>query len=801
MTTVPAVGLVILDGWGLAPDGPGNAVSLADTPVFDRLWEEHDHTTLTACGPSVGLPEGQMGNSEVGHLNLGAGAIVKQDLVRIDEAIEDGSLAENEVLLEALRGAPRVHFIGLVSEGGVHSADRHLKALIELAASEGVEDLVIHAFTDGRDTSPTSGAKCLADVERWSEAAGVGRIGSVIGRYFAMDRDTRWDRTQKAVDLLMEGKGEHEADSGQAAAEAAYARDETDEFITPTTVGRDARIRVGDSVIGFNFRPDRMRQITEALTKAGVDRYVTLTEYEEGWPYPVAFLPDRPEVTLAKVISERGETQLHVSETEKYPHVTYFFNGGEEAPYPGEVRELVDSPRDVPTYDHKPEMSARAATDAFVRHWVQDRPVFGIINFANADMVGHTGVIEAAVKGVETVDECLGRVIEAVHAGGGAVIVTADHGNADEMLEEDGSPDTAHSLNPVPFLVTLAGTRLDGEGILADVAPTALALLGIEQPPEMTGRSLLAGDGGMAARDPVAAAQGGGTKPQSKGLLQGLIAKRVAAATEHALEGPNQGLLRAQKHVWIALCDHYFRLETSGWERLPQETSLLIGNHSGGALTMDAWTLVFDWWRRFGTERVLHATAHDVLMAAPGLGDYFRLCGVIPASRHGVSAALSAGRDVIIWPGGEVDAMRNWRRRDQVVLGGRKGFIRQAIRSGVPIVPVASVGGHDTVFVLSEGRWLANGLDRVSGLKKKLRGVTMPIVLGMPLGLTVETIPTHLPLPAKIRTELLDPIHVDKDPERVNDREYVDSIYLEVESAIQDAMNRLARQRRFPIFR
>jgi 1-acyl-sn-glycerol-3-phosphate acyltransferase len=288
--------------------------------------------------------------------------------------------------------------------------------------------------------------------------------------------------------------------------------------------------------------------------------------------------------------------------------------------------------------------------------------------------------------------------------------------------------------------------------------------------------------------------------PPSTGRLERLIAKRAATATEHALDGPNQRLLRAQRPVWTALCNHYFRLETSGWERLPQETSLLIGNHSGGALTMDAWTFVFEWWQRFGTARVLHPTAHDVLMAAPGLGDYFRQVGVIPASRRGVSAALSAGRDVIIWPGGEVDAMRNWRRRDQVVLGGRKGFIRQAIRSGVPIVPVASVGGHDTVFVLSEGRWLANGLDRVTGLKRKLRGVTMPIVLGLPFGLTVETIPTHLPLPAKIRTELLDPIRVDKDPERADDRAYVDSIYLEVEAVIQDAMDRLVKQRRFPIF-
>jgi 1-acyl-sn-glycerol-3-phosphate acyltransferase len=305
---------------------------------------------------------------------------------------------------------------------------------------------------------------------------------------------------------------------------------------------------------------------------------------------------------------------------------------------------------------------------------------------------------------------------------------------------------------------------------------------------------------GRAAVDPAAAAKTGSDKRQAKGGIEGLIGRRVAAATEHALDGPNQTLMRVQKPVWDALCKYYFRLETSGWERLPEEPSLLIGNHSGGSLTMDAWTFVADWWQRFRTERVLHATAHDVLMATPGLGDYFRQVGVIPASRQGVSAALAAGCDVIIWPGGEVDAMRNWRRRDQAVLGGREGFVRQAIRSGVPIVPVASVGGHDTAFILSEGRWIANGLDRVSGLKSKLRGSRLPIVLGFPFGLTIETIPTHLPLPAKIRTELLDPIHVDNDPRRVNDRQYVDSIYVEVESAIQAAMNRLAKQRRLPIF-
>jgi 2,3-bisphosphoglycerate-independent phosphoglycerate mutase len=501
--TVPRVCLVVLDGWGLAADGPGNAVSLADTPVFDGLWEAHPHTTLTAKGESVGLPAGQMGNSEVGHLNLGAGAIVPQDLARIDAAVEDGSLADNEILRDALQGAERVHLIGLVSDGGVHSSDRHLKALIELAAEWGIEDLVVHAFTDGRDTSPHGGAEFVADVENWMQDVGTGRIGSVVGRYFAMDRDGRWDRIQKAYDLLIHGRGEHTAESGLEAVEAAYERDETDEFIAPTSVGEDSAIRPGDAVLAFNFRPDRMREITRALAdpefteidRGGAEpheRYATMTAYEEGWPYPVLFAPHRPAITIAKVLADRGLGQLHVAETEKYPHVTYFFNGGEEDPYPGEIRELVPSPRDVPTYDHKPEMSAREATDAFVRRWTDDEPVFAIINFANADMVGHTGVIEAAVTAVETVDECLGRVVEAVHDAGGAVIVTADHGNADEMLEEDGSPDTAHSLNPVPFVVTAGADALAGEGILADVAPTALALLGIEQPAEMTGRSLLA---------------------------------------------------------------------------------------------------------------------------------------------------------------------------------------------------------------------------------------------------------------------------------------------------------------------
>jgi 2,3-bisphosphoglycerate-independent phosphoglycerate mutase len=476
------VALVILDGWGIAPDGPGNAISLADTPVFDELWATHPHTTLTAKGEAVGLPEGQMGNSEVGHLNLGAGAIVPQDLVRIDAAVRDGSLADNPALKEAL-DAERVHLIGLVSGGGVHSSIDHLRALAELADG----DVVVHAFTDGRDTSPTSGAGSLAEVESW----GTARVGSVVGRYYAMDRDGRWDRTQRAVDLLVEGRGDHHADTGEAAVRAAYERGETDEFITPTTVGEEARIRPGDSVIAFNFRPDRMRQITTKLTET-VDRYTTMAEYDEDWDFPILFPPKRPQITLAQIIAGLGKRQLHVAETEKYPHVTYFFNGGEEDPYEGEIRELVPSPRDVPTYDHKPEMSAREAAAAFVRHWREDEPAFAIINFANPDMVGHTGDISAAVKAVETVDECLGQVVAAVHGSGGACVVTADHGNADHMLDADGSVNTAHSLNPVPFIVTAGGAALDGEGILADVAPTILALLGIDQPEQMTGRSLLA---------------------------------------------------------------------------------------------------------------------------------------------------------------------------------------------------------------------------------------------------------------------------------------------------------------------
>jgi 2,3-bisphosphoglycerate-independent phosphoglycerate mutase len=491
----PRAVLVVLDGWGLAPPGPGNAVELADTPVFDDLWARYAHTQLTAGGLAVGLPEGQMGNSEVGHLNLGAGAVVKQDLTRIDEAVADGALGENAALAAAMDGFERVHLIGLVSDGGVHSGWKHIKALIKLAAERGVPDVVVHAFTDGRDTSPRGGAKFLEQVEQWAASASPPahvRIGSVVGRYYAMDRDKREERTKAALDLLLDGVSEHHAHSAVQAVTDSYERDERgDEFVAATTIGDEARVRPQDSVIAFNFRPDRMRQLTEALAPT-VARYTTLTEYEEGWPWPVAFPPQRPATTMTRVIAAAGGKQLHVAETEKYPHVTYFFGGGEEAEEPGERRELVPSPRDVPTYDKKPEMSARAAADAFIAAWREDEPTFGIINFANADMVGHTGVIPAAVTAIETVDACLADVVAAVQASGGALLITADHGNADEMLEDDGSPDTAHSLNPVPVIVTVDGLApLREGGILADVAPTLLNLLGIDQPPEMTGRSLL----------------------------------------------------------------------------------------------------------------------------------------------------------------------------------------------------------------------------------------------------------------------------------------------------------------------
>jgi 2,3-bisphosphoglycerate-independent phosphoglycerate mutase len=500
---VPNLALVILDGWGLADPGPGNAVSQASTPVFDALWERYPRTTLTASGTDVGLPPGQMGNSEVGHLNLGAGAVVKQDLARIDDAIADGTFFENPVLkdaCDAARRSPRgrMHLIGLVSDGGVHSGWEHIEACVELAAQEGVPDLVVHAFTDGRDTLPRSAPGYIAELERWLRHAG--RIGTVSGRYYAMDRDRRWERTKLAFDAMVHGEGLRATDAAAAVAEA-HERDETDEFIRPTVIGDYDGMAEGDVVVHFNFRPDRARQTCRALGERDFDEFdrgvapevelFTMTRYQDGWDYPAAFPPREPEVTLAQVISTAGKPQLHVAETEKYAHVTYFFNGGRESEWEGEERCLVQSPRDVPTYDFKPEMSAAAAASEFSTRWAEGEYGFGIINFANPDMVGHTGSIPAAIKACETVDACLGDVVRTVLDAGGVCVVTADHGNADEMLEDDGSPDTAHSLNPVPFIVTSEDVSLSGEGVLADVTPTILALLGIEQPPAMTGRSLL----------------------------------------------------------------------------------------------------------------------------------------------------------------------------------------------------------------------------------------------------------------------------------------------------------------------
>jgi 2,3-bisphosphoglycerate-independent phosphoglycerate mutase len=491
----PLVCLVILDGWGLAPPGPGNAVELASTPVFDDLWARFPHTQLAASGRAVGLPEGQMGNSEVGHTNLGAGRVVRQDLVRIDEDIQSGAFRRNPVLAEACDRARRsaLHLLGLVSDGGVHSHIRHLQALIEMAREHGVEHVHVHAFTDGRDVSPTSGAGFLEQVPG---------VATVSGRYYAMDRDRRWDRVKRAYDAIVHGIGER-ADDAAAAVRASYERGVTDEFVEPIVIGDPTRgrIRSGDAAIFFNFRPDRAREMTRALIEpdfAEFDRgpdpplpwYVQMTEYSDTFQAPIAYPPESITDVLAQVIAASGMAQLHVAETEKYAHVTYFFDGGSEHPSQGERWELIDSPRDVPTYDRKPSMSAEQVAQELCDD-LTERHRFALVNFANPDMVGHTGVIPAAVEAVETVDGCLGRVVERVTELGGVLLITADHGNAELMLNPDGSPNTAHTTNPVPLIVTRQGVRLRDDGRLADIAPTVLALLGLDQPSVMSGSSLL----------------------------------------------------------------------------------------------------------------------------------------------------------------------------------------------------------------------------------------------------------------------------------------------------------------------
>jgi 2,3-bisphosphoglycerate-independent phosphoglycerate mutase len=484
----PLVALVILDGWGCAPPGPGNAVELADTPVFDDLWTRYPHTTLDASGESVGLPPGQMGNSEVGHLTIGAGRVVCQDLVRINKAVEDGSFFSNAALTAAFERArareANVHLLGLVSYGGVHSHIDHFRALLCLAEEQGLADRTfVHAFTDGRDVSPTSAAADLAEL-----VAEGALVVTVAGRYYAMDRDGRWDRTDRALAAIVAGTGA-KADDAVAAVRASHDAGVTDEFIEPVVLP-GPRLGPDDSAVFFNFRPDRARQLSQRLLEGGYD-LTTMTRYRDDFDFPVAFEEQDVRGAVAEVLARHGIRQLHVAETEKYAHVTYFFNGGREDEWAGETRILIPSPRDVPTYDQKPEMSAPEVARRFEEE-LSDGYGFAIVNFANPDMVGHTGVIPAVVQAVENVDACLGRVVAAVDALGGVCLITSDHGNAEQMLERDGvSPHTAHTINPVPLIVTIQGARLAEGGALADLVPTCLNLLGILPDRGMTGRELV----------------------------------------------------------------------------------------------------------------------------------------------------------------------------------------------------------------------------------------------------------------------------------------------------------------------
>ena len=509
--------LVIMDGWGWREEIDGNAVRLANTPNLDSYYNAYPFTLLKASGEAVGLPPGQMGNSEVGHMNLGAGRIVYQDLTRINMAIEDGSFFKNPTLTDLMskvKASPgaRLHLMGLVSDGGVHSQMEHLFALIEMAARFEIGDrLCIHAFTDGRDTPPTSGADYLARLQDHIQSVGAGVIASICGRFYAMDRDTRWERVKVAYEMLVRGKGRVETDPVEAV-KKAYERGETDEFIKPILIVNDCcpfstgkgPIKDGDAIFHFNFRADRARELTRAFTEDGFsyfdvsDRpkllaFATMTMYDKHFDLPVAFPPEKLKHILGEEISLAGLKQLRIAETEKYAHVTYFFNGGEETPFENEDRILIPSPRDVPTYDLKPEMSAREIADKLVENIEKNIYSLIVVNFANGDMVGHTGVLEAAIKACEVVDECVGKVTEAFRkTTDGAVIITADHGNAEVMKLPDGSPATSHTTNPVPFYLVddrHRDVKLK-KGILGDVAPTILKLMSLEQPKEMTGKPL-----------------------------------------------------------------------------------------------------------------------------------------------------------------------------------------------------------------------------------------------------------------------------------------------------------------------
>jgi len=511
-TRPSVVMLVVLDGFGLAAPGPGNAVELAETPTFDRIWLEEPHAQLEASGRAVGLPPGQMGNSEVGHMNLGAGRVVRQSLSFVQHAIDDGSLLQNQALAtlcaDVRDRSGTLHLLGLAGRGGVHSDSGHLFGLLHVVRHHGVRQVRVHAFTDGRDTAPDSGRGFVSEIDRHLAALeGLdARIATVTGRYYAMDRDRRWERIAEAHRAVVCGEGVHYAPSADEAVLSAYRRGETDEFIRATVITEHGEpvgpLRDGDGALFFNFRADRARQLSRALFDESFDgfercavpriSFATLMPYDASWDVPFAVELPEVEHCLAEVLSEAGLRQYHTAETEKYPHVTYFFNAKVETPFPGEDRNIVPSPK-VATYDLMPEMSAAALTEATVARLRAHDDAFVLINYANPDMVGHTGDLAAAVRACEVVDEGLGRLIEVVRERGGVVLVLADHGNAEQMLAEGGGPHTAHTTNPVPFVVVGAAndTVLRDGGVLGDVAPTVLALLNVEQPSVMTGRSLI----------------------------------------------------------------------------------------------------------------------------------------------------------------------------------------------------------------------------------------------------------------------------------------------------------------------
>lgn len=511
MSKKPTV-LMILDGFGLNEKTEGNAVAQANTPNIDGLMKDYPYVKGYASGLAVGLPDGQMGNSEVGHLNMGAGRIVYQELTRITKEIDDGDFFKNEALLAGIENVKKnnsdLHFYGLLSNGGVHSHNTHLYGLLELAKREGIENVYVHCFLDGRDTAPTSGKGFVEELEAKMKEIGVGKIASISGRYYVMDRDNRWDRVEKAYNVLTKGEGET-AESAVAAMDASYAKDVTDEFFVPTAITENgapiATIKDKDTVIFFNFRPDRAREITRAFCADefdGFDRgerkdvtYICFTEYDVTIPNKeIAFKKVELKNTFGEYLAAHGKTQARIAETEKYAHVTFFFNGGVEEPNEGEDRILVNSPKDVATYDLKPQMSAYEVCDRLVESIKSGKYDVIIINFANPDMVGHTGVEAAAIKAVEAVDECVGKAVDAIREVDGQLFICADHGNAEQLVDyETGAPFTAHTTNPVPFILVNADPayRLREGGCLADIIPTLIELMGMEQPEEMTGKSLL----------------------------------------------------------------------------------------------------------------------------------------------------------------------------------------------------------------------------------------------------------------------------------------------------------------------